>query len=608
MHKKIFFLFILMVFTLSVAAMENKEDEEQKSMFTEEIEVIGQVALNKSVQSITLYKTADFENLNQVGLKSLLNRTAGYLTLSSGHYGQFTYSFARGAAVNQTLYLIDGFKITDPSNSLGLNLSFVSPAMIEKAEIVRGPLSSLYGSNAMGGVVNLKPREREGVEASTFFGSHGTYEANVYFSRKLGLFRLSINGFLSKYNDSLDNDEFRNNGLTARVGYQSEKVKSAVLFFGSFADSGIPLNLGQPTPNRTFKQDNFIVGLPFSYTFSETTSIGIKLSHNVNHYKFSDPDDLWQPYYENRSTSNEIVFTFDTSLFKKLKLDLGIDYSDQEISNEDNLGIPIDREKTNYFSAFLDTGLDFKNLFLSAAIRYDKYKGIDSRWSPQLGFSYLINHKFKIRGSYARSFRAPTLPERLNPGWGNPELEPEIGRSFEIGSDIYLKSLTFSIVYFNSKYENLIGFSPLTWKFANLNQAKISGIELTADIEVLDTVDLTAGYTYLDTHDLQYDRALLRRPKNSLSMIVTYKNPHFHISGEMVYVGRRLDYNELDWINPIAENPAFNTFSFNLQLPVNDRISLVGRVTNAFNKEYEEVFGYPAPGSRFLAGIKFKIK
>jgi vitamin B12 transporter len=608
MVKKVLILFILVMFTLSLPAVEDREEEEPQSMFTEEIEVIGEVALNKSVQSVTLYKMADYENLSQEGLKSLLNRTAGYLTLSGGHYGQFTYSFARGAAVNQTLYLIDGFKITDPSNSLGLNLSFVSPAMIERAEIVRGPLSSRYGSNAMGGVVNLKPRTKEGIEASAFLGSHGSYEANVYLSRKLGVFHLSFNGFLSQYSDSLDNDEFKNSGITARLGYQRDKLKSALIFFGSFADSGIPLNMGLPTPNRTYKQDNLIVGLPFSYTFSDTTALDIKLSHNVNKYEFSDPDDLWLPFYVNRSTNNEAVLTLETRLLSRLNLDMGFDYSDQKIINEDNLGTPIDREKTSYFSAFLNTGLDLNDLFITASIRCDKYKGIDARWSPQLGFSYLIGHKFKIRGSYAHSFRAPTLPELLNPGWGNPDLEPEIGKSFEIGSDIFLKSLSLSIVYFNSRYENLIGYSPITWKFANLNEARISGIELSADIKLLENVDLTAAYTYLDTHDLQYDRELLRRPRHSFSLIVAYDNPHFNISGEMIYVGERLDYNELDWLNPIADNPAFNTFNFNLQVPINEKLWLIGKVTNAFDKEYQEVFGYPAPGSRFMAGIKFRIK
>ena len=77
------------------------------------------------------------------------------------------------------------------------------------------------------------------------------------------------------------------------------------------------------------------------------------------------------------------------------------------------------------------------------------------------------------------------------------------------------------------------------------------------------------------------------------------------MSGEMVYVGKRLDYNELDWLNPIADNPAFNTFNFNLQIPLGEKLSLIGKLTNAFNEEYQEVFGYPAPGTRIMAGIRY---
>ena len=146
-------------------------------------------------------------------------------------------------------------------------------------------------------------------------------------------------------------------------------------------------------------------------------------------------------------------------------------------------GKPVDHRKTRYFSTFLNADLALDELLVTASIRYDKYRDIDSRVSPQVGFSYLVGDTFKIRGSYAQSFRAPTLPELLNPAWGNPALEPEIGKSFEIGADIYLESLTFSVVYFDSRYENLIGFSPVTWKFANLNQAEISGIECSAGIK-----------------------------------------------------------------------------------------------------------------------------
>ncbi len=598
-------LIVILIFPLSADQQEKKEDG---SMFTEEVEVIGEVALNQSVQSVTLFKQEDFINLPNDGIKSLLNRTAGYLTLNGGHYGQFAYSFARGAAVNQTLYMIDGVKITDPATSIGLNMTLMATSMIEKAEIVRGPLSSLYGSSAMGGVVNLKTREAEGMEAAAFFGSHDSLEGTAYYSKKFGDLHLSINGSLVKYSDGLENDEFTNKGMSIKTGYDNGNFKAGLMIFGNLADSGIPFNMGAPSPNRTYTQDNWLIALPLSYRWQDGGKLQFTASHNRNEYDFEDPDDLWMPYYTNTSIINQLKLSGQTTLLDWINLHGGIDYSDQKITNEDNLGKSLDAEKTNYLSAFINADLNLDQLLLTGSLRYDKYKDIDARFSPQVGFSYLINHKFKIRGSYARSFRAPTLPELLNPAWGNPLLQPESGHSFEVGADIYLKAFIFSVAYFDSHYENLIGFSPETWRFANLNKADISGIEFSSTVRLQDDIMITASYTYLDTYDVENDRQLLRRPKHSFSAVISYNNPYFTVSGEMIYVGKRLDYNEIDWLNPIADNPSFNTFNFNVQVPVGEKISLVGKLSNAFNAEYQEVLGYPAPGTRIMAGIRYRVK
>jgi vitamin B12 transporter len=534
-----------------------------------------------------------------------LNHSPGFLVLNGGHYGQMAYAYARGASVNQTLVLIDGFKITDPSSSLGLNTTLFSTALIERAEIVRGPLSNIYGSNAMGGVINLKTRTREGVEMSAFLGSHSTYEGNLYFSKKAGDFTFTLNGSLLNYSDGIENDEFFNRGMTLKAEYQTRNWIAGLLFLGHFSDSGIPFNLGYPTPNREYSQDNMIFALPLTFQFSGPTRLHLKLSHNRNLYDFQDPDDTWTPNYSNKSIINEAQISLNTKLWKHLRLSVGMDYADQSITNEDPTGILLDRERTHYLSAFLNTGLDVKRAFFSASIRYDKYQDLDQQVSPQIGLSYLVSDMLKFRASYSRSFRAPTLPELLNPMWGNPDLKPEKGRSFEIGLDLYTRPVMLSLVYFDSKYQNLIGFSPVTWVYANLNQADISGIELSASMNPVKGVQLLTSYTYLHTYDAQNEQELLRRPKHSVSAMLSFRHQSFSISGELIYVGKRLDYDELLWST--SESPSFNTFNVNLSIPLNDKLFLIGKATNALNQEYQEVLGYPAPGRRFILGIKYKI-
>jgi outer membrane cobalamin receptor len=128
-------VFYLLGFSFILFSAEKKE----KPILEEKIEVIGKIPLTRALQSVTIFGEKELEYLKTAGLKAILNQTPGILVLSAGHPGQFAYTFARGAAVNQMLFLVDGCKLFDPSSSLGGNFSFLSPQVIQKIEIIRGP-------------------------------------------------------------------------------------------------------------------------------------------------------------------------------------------------------------------------------------------------------------------------------------------------------------------------------------------------------------------------------------------------------------------------------------------------------------------------------------
>ena len=600
---------ILIALLLPLGAAENRKPEEDSIQHpTETVEVVGHIPLNRSVQSVTVYDSKQLQEMGRNGLKEILDRTPGFLVLNGGHYGQMAYAFARGAAVNQTLYIIDGVKVTDPSSSLGINLTLMPARMFERVEIVRGPLSGIYGSNAMGGVVSLTTHRDDGVTASAGFGSHGSYEAGIHTGRQFGSWHLSVNANLTRYSDDLENDTFSNNGITAGAMFRRGRVETGIRMFFHSASSGIPLNMGNPSPNREYDQTSMTATIPIAIHVSENTRIRFRFFHNANAYEFRDPDDIWSPFFKNRSRINEAETSISGKLSTFLNYRAGAEASFQSIFNQTGDTPDLDNEKTNYFSGFLSADLDLGSILISTSIRADKYRDIDSAWSPQIGASWLISEHIKVRASWGESFRAPTLPERLNPNWGNPDLEPERSRSLEAGIEIFVKRLTLGVTGFDTSYRQLIGFSPLTNAYTNLSKATIRGLEFDASWRPVDQLELRSAWTWLDTNDLQYDRQLLRRPKHALSAGITWTHPRFTLGGEMVYVGRRLDYNELDWMTPIAESPSFNTFAFNLQVTITRNLAFQARITNAFNTEYQEVFGYPAPGTRVMAGLRFHTR
>jgi len=614
--RKIFILttIIFAVCSFSLFSAENTEKEEDgTTMFTEEVEVVGNVPLVKTIQSVSVFKSEEMEKFNFESLKSVLKLTPGLLTLSTGQFGQTSSTYIRGSKPAQVLYLVDGIKLRDGANIGGVNLAVLSPNVIDKVEVVRGPLSNIYGSDAVGGVISIHTFSKEGARFLTSLGSHGSYTGSFSAAKNLEDFTLGLAVNTQRYSDDMVNDVFKNTGLSAKVNYKSKTVDTGLRFFGSFTDSGIPINLGVSTPERNYKQNYTIFALPFTYTFNQNAKVNVRLSYTNSKYEFEDIDDIWGPYFMSKFDNFEAEVIYSDKWFEKLNLSTGIDYSDQKILHETDLGRTLDNEKMNYFSAFVNTGLDLKALQVSASLRYDKYKNVDANFSPQIGVSYLVAKKFKIRAAYSQSFMAPLISQQVNP-WGkaNFDLKPEKGKSFEVGVEYYSAPALFSATYFSTKYEDMIDWVTTDWvtfegQFQNIKNVDVSGLELSVTVNPLKSLTFTGSYSYLKTEDKETGEPLLRKPKHTFSAFAAYAHKRFTLSISMVYVGKRPDQDFTAW-PPGVENPAFNSYDLSMVVPVMEGLSIFGKITNAFDKEYQELVGYPAPGRRFEMGLKYKMK
>ncbi len=580
------------------------EDKKEKPDIEERVEVIGKVPLYRALQSVTVLDGERIRDISSDGLNGLLNQSPGMLVLNAGNPAQFSYSFARGASVNQMLYLVDGVKLHDPSSALAGNFSFLAPKLIEKVEVVRGPLSNLYGSSAMGGVINIITNKREGLDFSLSGGSCGTLESSVHFGKRQGNFGIFFSGDLLNYDDRLENDRFERRSFSLHSAFEKKEFSLGISFFGSLLDAGIPWNLGLSTPERRYEQDNFLITLPLSLLIGDAGLFDFKGSLHWNRYEFSDPQDTWNYSYANDSLLAELQAKFSTRLLRNLNLVSGFDLSSQRIGNVNNNEELLAAAGTKIISFYADLQADLEPLLLAASLRYDKHADLRGVFSPQLGISYRPLSFLKLRASFSRSFRAPSLPEMLNPYWGNSGLLPETGRSLEAGADLFLHSLSCGLTVFASRYDNLIGFSPLTFRFANISEARIGGMEINCDWEMLRGFNWRVAYTHLHTQDVQYDRELLRRPRHALVASMFYHRSRFTLSAEMTYVGKRLDYDELLWT--VAENGSFNHLAFMASVPLGKNVSVSCRVTNAFNARFEEVLGYFAPLRRVMLGIRYQ--
>jgi vitamin B12 transporter len=610
----VFTAIIFIALGVFLRAADGSGSENEETMFTEEVEVLGNVPVVKTIQSVSIFKKEEIETFNFDSLKAVLKMTPGLLTLSTGQFGQASTTYIRGSKSTQVLFIVDGVKLRDGASIGGLSIGALPPGLLDRVEVVRGPLSSIYGSDAMGGVVSMNTVNETGGDLLFSIGSHGSYNGNLSGTLSpLKNLTLGVSVNNRRYSDDVENDVFKNTGVSAKLNYKNDVMEAGLRFFGNFTDSGIPFNYGAATPERKYQRRYTILALPFIYRFSKDAALDIKLAYTNSLYKFDDPQDLWEPYFKSNFDNYEAEVTYNGRFFEKLDVRVGMDYSDQKILNENTYSRTLDNEKMSYFSTFASTELNLDALQVSASIRYDKYKDVDANVSPQVGISYLLANKLKLRAAYSHSFLAPLVSQMVNP-WGesNFNLKPEKGKSYEVGAEFYSAPFTFSVTYFNTKYEDMIDWVTTDWvtfsgQYQNFKNVDTYGIELAATMQPLDNFTLSGAYTYLHTEDRATGEPLIRKPRHTLSGSAAYAHKRFTLSVSMIYVGKRMDYDYSAW-PPEMENPAFNSFDFNLMVPVTRGLTVFGKLTNAFDRDYQEFIGYPAPGRRFEVGFKYKMK
>ncbi len=610
----LFFISPIMGITTGETDSTSDNTDKNESLFTEKVEVVGHVPIVKTIQSVSVFKKEEIEKFNFESLKSVLNLTPGLLTLSNGSFGQASSTSIRGSKTTQVLYIVDGIKLRDGSNLGGVSLAVLSPNIVDKVEVVRGPLSNIYGSDAMGGVISIDTLSKPGTRLMATFGSFGSYSGTVSQSivKKNLDAGFSIN--TQRYTDNEVNDVFKNTGITSRLVFKNKKLSAGLRFFGNFTDSGIPYNdFGAPSSQRKFKNTYAILSLPFEYSFNEQNRLDVKLAYTKSEYRFNDPQDQWSSYFKNRFDNIETEATYMGRFFEKLDFRAGLDYSNQTILNENNYGRTLDNSKMNYVSGFASGALDLDPFQISTSIRFDKYKDIALNVSPQVGISYLLAHKYKFRAAFSESFLAPMVSQSINP-WGKPNynLEPEKAASIEFGFDYFSSSFVFSASYFITRYKDMIDWVTVDWttfqgQFQNVNRVNLEGLELSTTVQPITNLTVTGSYTYLHSEDKATGKPLARKPKHIAAGSATYINKHFSLSGSMIYVGKRPDYDYAIW-PPDIMNPSFDTFNFTLEVPVLKTLSLFGKITNTFNKEYQEIYGYHSPGRRFEIGVKYEME
>lgn len=643
MRKK-FFMLAAVCFSSQLYAQQDSTKNLDEIVVTATKQPIKQSQTGKV---ITVINKAQIENSTGKTVGQLLNEQVG-ITINGAlnNIGSPQSIFLRGATTGRTLVLIDGVPAYDPSlinNEFDLNL--LSLNNIESIEICRGAQSTLYGSDAVAGVINIittkadvKKTFNAKVSAST--GSYGVFRGNLQIFGKANKLtyaaryaKLTTKGFSAAFdssgNNNFDTDKYNGDVINASVQYQVDTALLLKIFFQqSNYTSAIDDGIFRDEKDFTIDNKNLMAGAGFKFNKNNISLTG--------NYQYSDIT----RNYNNDSTDKLgfIIFSTDdyfgknqfVELFANIKLSdnfsllQGADYRFSNM-NSRYFSLSIFNPNIPYTSNLPDTAQSQASMY--ASLFYSAYKqklnielggrlNVHSRYGSNHTFtfnpSYSINNNFRLFGSIATGFKAPSLYQ-LYSSSGNKDLKPELSTTYEMGLQQTHSIFKNRVVYFNREVKDGIDFDYINFKYFNFVKQTVNGIELESAITPIKKLTLSLNYTYLQPKEKSQSRItfgdtsynyLLRRPKHNFNINAGYEWCYgFFTSVSAKYVSNRFDvggYQKADVeLDSYFLLNAYGSYTFK------KHIKIFADAQNITNKQFFDLRGFNSIPFVLNGGIIF---
>ena len=570
--------------------------------------------LQSTPAAVTVITRKDIDERAARDVADVLREVPGLVLARSGSPGKATSLFTRGAASTQTLVMWNGIVLNNPYFS-GYDWGRFSTSGVEQIEVVRGPFSALYGSEAMAGVVNvLTTPKSSGIHGDFESGSHGLRNAMVNGAFASESFTAAGN-YEHRTDDGFNpNDDFRQNSASANLKWSfSDAFSLGAAARHTSYNLGIPFNTNAagtalvPSLDRRQNGTETQIAIPATLTLGRFIT-DLTLSENHRKDDFHDPAD---PFTTSTSTDAKTRRARLTERFATPAgtIVAGGEYDHDVVNDLTNFGPNfLDKRRTDrsYFveDRYTHEVAQGSRFELSAGIRNDHFDVFGGQTSPRIAAA-IVSGTTKWRAAFGRGFRAPSLGELYYPFFGNPNLSAESNTSYELGYDAALgRDGLFSLTYFNSRYRNLITFDPSTFISGNIGHVRSDGVELGATQHVNANVYTQISYTYLHRdEDESTGLRLARRPKHSGSIAAGYRSGPMDTNVVLLHTGEREDSLA---VVPFSRttNKAYTTIDVNVQYHLSRVVPFV-KVENLANEKYEEVVGFASPRRRVILGVKF---
>lgn len=564
--------------------------------------------INEVIADITVIDRAAIEQAGPTTLPELLARQPGLHIVDNGGPGKAASVFMRGANAGHTLLLVDGVplgSITTGNPSLhNLPLS-----QIDRIEILRGPASSLYGSDAIGGVIQIFTRRGDGparLNAYAGIGSYGTREAQAGVSGSQGALSYSFNAArysTDGFNVATDRPRFGTNYNPDADGYRNTTY-SARLAYELARGHEIGLSALEATSRSQYDGSND--PSVDAYNNDRTRVHGLYLRNRLSDawtstLRFGSSEDRSENFAPGRSlfATTQTQWTWQNDVRLPVgRLLLAAENREQSVESTINYTV---KERTVRSLIAGYQGSVGANSW-QTSLRRDDNSQFGGKTTGALAYGYRFAPEWQARAAYGTAYKAPSFNQLYFPGFGNPNLKPEEARNREIGLNWHGSGQHASITRFDNRISNLIvGLSP-TWLPVNINQARITGTSLAYGMtQGAWSADL--GVDLMKPIDANNGNRLPRRPAEMLKLAATYAPGIWKAGGEITAVGQR--YDTVTQTRALGGYAVANLFA---AWQVDKDWSLEGRVNNLFDRVYENAWAYAVPGRSLFVGLRYTPK
>ncbi|GAA0329222.1 TonB-dependent receptor [Sphingomonas oligophenolica] len=586
-------------------------------------------------QAVTVITRDEIERRQTVSISDLLTTTPGVTVSRNGGIGTVTALRIRGAEGEQTLTIIDGVRVNDPSSPGGaFDFGNLLAGSVERIEVLRGPNSVPWGSQAIGGVVNITtvtPTQGLQGRASAEYGSHNSLFATAGVSGGAGAVTAALTGGylrtdgISAAASGAEPDGYRQYGATGSVGIAfTDDIGLDLRAY--YAHSKVDLD-GFPPPDYSLADDAEYSTAQeiYGYAGLHANLIDGRFRNRVAFTIADINRDNYDPAYGSapsffgRGRSERYEYQGDFKLSDQLRLVAGAEHEDSSYydgSLTHRSGI------TSFYGEAIVTPIE--ELTVTGGVRHDDNRDFGGHTSVGANAALALHEGTTLRASYAEGFKAPTLYQRFS-DYGTGHLHPETARSYDLGVEQKFLDgrATVGVTWFHRDTTNQIDFRPCDpadvtnpdticfhrpyGTYDNIERTRAQGVEFELALHPIEAVTVTGNFSYIDSVNrspgANFGKDLARRPKETVSVSADYRLPFgLSVGGTISHVG-----DSFDDAGNSRRLDGYALAGLRAEMPIGDHLVLYGRVENVFDEKYQTVADYGTYGRTAYGGIRVKL-